>query len=83
MDERGGDRRIAVVGSVDPLGVRRGSMVDPTSDIGDVDPEDAPACAVCGAAVTGDDHRVRSWVEDSNVEHRHFCDDDCLEEWDG
>lgn len=53
-------------------------MVDPTSDIGDVDPEDAPVCAHCGAAVVGDSHRVRTRIVDDTAEHTHFCDDECL-----
>jgi hypothetical protein len=58
-------------------------MVDPTSDVGDGDSADAPACAHCGAPVTGDDHRVRPTLDDDTIEHAHFCDDDCLAEWDG
>ncbi|WP_435358803.1 DUF7576 family protein [Haloarchaeobius sp. DFWS5] len=58
-------------------------MVDPTSDVGEVDPDDAPDCAACGDTVIEDDHRVRSWVDDEGlVQHRHFCDDECLENWD-
>jgi hypothetical protein len=56
-------------------------MVDPTSDVGAVDPESAPECASCGARVLGDGHRVVTWIEDGRVEHRHFCDADCLDDW--
>ncbi|WP_121820603.1 DUF7576 family protein [Halostella salina] len=58
-------------------------MVDPTSDLGeDVDEADAPNCEHCGDPVVGTpDHRVHTTVEDDTVEHRHFCDDACLDEW--
>ena len=58
-------------------------MVDPTSDLGeDVSEEDAPECAQCGDPIVADpNHRVRTSVEDGAVEHRHFCGDDCLDEW--
>ena len=58
-------------------------MVDPTSDLGeDVSEEDAPECAQCGDPIVADtDHRVRTTVEDGTVDHRHFCSDDCLDEW--
>lgn len=57
-------------------------MVDPTSDVGEVDPDDAPTCVVCGDAIGLDrDHRVITWVEDAEAQHRHFCSEACLEEW--
>jgi hypothetical protein len=57
-------------------------MEDPTSDVGEVDPDDAPACAACGEAVLGSPaHRVVTWVEDGEARHRHFCDDDCHADW--
>ncbi|WP_435333845.1 DUF7576 family protein [Haloarchaeobius sp. TZWWS8] len=56
-------------------------MVDPTSDVGEVDPDDAPSCDECGEPVTGEEHRVRTRVDDGVVEHHHFCDDSCLEDW--
>lgn len=59
-------------------------MIDPTSDVGEVDPEDAPTCATCGTAlVEATDHRVVTWIEDGVARHRHFCDADCRAEWDG
>ena len=59
-------------------------MVDPTSDLGeDVTEEDAPRCGTCGEPVLyGAGHRVVTWVEDDTVRRVHFCDDDCLSEWD-
>jgi len=59
-------------------------MVDPTSDVGDVDPEEAPQCTTCGDRIVEDpDHRVVTWVEDGSAEQRHFCDEDCRDEWNG
>ncbi|MFB6304701.1 MAG: hypothetical protein ABEH47_06010 [Haloferacaceae archaeon] len=58
-------------------------MVDPTSDVGDVDPEEAPTCETCGERlVEAPNHLVVTWVEDGRAEHRHFCDEACREEWD-
>jgi hypothetical protein len=57
-------------------------MVDPTSDVGEVDPDDAPACAVCGDPAVGPDHRVLTWVADGRVHHRHFCHPAHRDEWD-
>ena len=58
-------------------------MVDPTSDLGeDVDEESAPRCASCEEPVLGPNHRVVTWVETGAAETRHFCDGDCLAEWD-
>ncbi|SNZ17874.1 hypothetical protein SAMN06269185_3152 [Natronoarchaeum philippinense] len=59
-------------------------MVDPTSDLGeDVDEDDAPECAVCGDPIVENrDHVVRSWIEDDEVQHRHFCSDECEAEFD-
>jgi hypothetical protein len=61
-----------------------GSMVDPTSDLAeDVDEEEAPNCDVCGDPIAEDpSHVVRSWVEDDEVQHRHFCDEACEAEFD-
>ncbi|MEF8783374.1 MAG: hypothetical protein V5A39_06795 [Haloarculaceae archaeon] len=60
-------------------------MVDPTSDLEeDVSEEDAPTCAACGAAIVDSPrHRVLTWVEDGQVQSRHFCDDGCRMDWDG
>lgn len=59
-------------------------MEDPTSDVGEVDPEDAPECVACGARIVNSaTHRVVTWVEGGDVEHRHFCDDDCRTDWSG
>lgn len=58
-------------------------MVDPTSDVGEVDPEDAPVCAACGETIVDSStHRAVTWIEDDDVEHRHFCDDSCRADWD-
>lgn len=58
--------------------------MDPTSDIGIVDEDDAPSCNVCGdPIVNSPTHRVRTWIDDDNqIQYRHFCDDDCLTAWD-
>jgi hypothetical protein len=60
-------------------------MVDPTSDLNeDIDEEDAPSCAVCGANLAvASDHRVITWIEDETVQTAHFCDDACRKQWDG
>jgi hypothetical protein len=54
-------------------------MVEPTSDLGeDVDEDDAPECAACETKIVqSPTHRVVTWVEDGDVQHRHFCSDDC------
>ncbi|WP_459821501.1 DUF7576 family protein [Halorubrum luteum] len=58
-------------------------MVDPTSDLGeDVDEQSAPRCAACGEPVLGHERRTVTWVDGDHVEHRHFCDDECRNEWD-
>ncbi|MFB6174157.1 MAG: hypothetical protein ABEI39_05885 [Halobacteriales archaeon] len=55
---------------------------DPISDVGEVDPEDAPACEACGDPIVEEpSHRVVTWIEDGEVQHRHFCGEDCLAEW--
>lgn len=61
----------------------RGTMVDPTSDLGDdVDEADAPTCRTCDAPVVDEsNHRVVTWVEDENVQTAHFCDDSCKDDW--
>jgi uncharacterized protein with PIN domain len=61
------------------------TMVDPTSDLNeDVSEEEAPTCAVCGAALVQDpDHRVVTRVDDGQVETTHFCSDAHREEWAG
>lgn len=58
-------------------------MVDPTSDLEeDVSEEDAPACDVCGDSIVEEPtHRVVSWIDDGQIRHAHFCDDDCRDEW--
>nr|WP_224337167.1 hypothetical protein [Haloprofundus halobius] len=59
-------------------------MVEPTSPLGDdVDEETAPECANCGETILqSSTHRVVAWVEESEVQHRHFCGDDCREAYD-
>lgn len=54
-------------------------MVDPTSDVGeDVTEETAPECAACGDPIVQEPtHRVVTWVEDGQIHHRHFCDEEC------
>lgn len=58
-------------------------MVDPTSDVGEVDPDDAPECVVCGDPIVNDpSHRVVTWIDDDGfAQHKHFCDQECLDEW--
>lgn len=58
-------------------------VVDPTSDLGeDVDEEDAPECAACGAPVYDTpDHRVITWIDDDRVQTAHFCDEACRDDW--
>jgi hypothetical protein len=59
-------------------------MEDPTSDVGQVDPEDAPTCATCGERIVeSPDHRVVTWVEDGEARARHFCGEDCRADWTG
>ena len=59
-------------------------MVDPTSDLEeDVSEEDAPRCDTCGDPIVEEPtHRVVTWMEEGQIRHAHFCDDDCREEWD-
>jgi len=59
-------------------------MVDPTSDLGeDVSEEDAPTCDTCGDPIVEEPtHRVVTWLEEGQIRHAHFCDDDCRDEWD-
>jgi len=59
-------------------------MVDPTSDHEEnVDPEDAPECAVCGDPIANEPtHRVVTWLENGTVHAAHFCGDDCRDDWD-
>lgn len=54
-------------------------MVDPTSDVGEGDEDDAPVCAACGEPAFGTGRRVTTRVEDGRVVHRHFCSDECLD----
>jgi uncharacterized membrane protein YvbJ len=56
-------------------------MIDPTSDVGEVDADDAPECVQCGTPITGHSHRVRTRIVDGDAEHTHFCSDGCLREW--
>lgn len=60
-------------------------MVDPTSDLGeDVSEAEAPRCATCGDPIMADpSHRVVTWIEDGEVQHAHFCCEDCRAQWDG
>jgi hypothetical protein len=59
-------------------------MVDPTSDLGtDVTEADAPRCGNCGdPVVEKSTHRAVTWIEDGEVQTRHFCDEACLDGWD-
>lgn len=58
-------------------------MVDPTSDHHeDIDEDEAPECATCGAAIANEvTHRVITWIENDSVETAHFCNEDCRIEW--
>lgn len=57
-------------------------MVDPTSDVGEVDESDAPSCTVCGSKIVNSpDHVVVAWIDEGRVQHRDFCDDECRAEW--
>ena len=57
-------------------------MVDPISDVGSIDEDEAPSCEVCGETIVEDpDHRVVTWVENGIVQHRHFCSDACRDSW--
>ncbi len=60
-------------------------MVDPTSDHNEnLSEEDAPTCASCGAPILNNpNHRVLTWIEETDVRSAHFCDDDCRMTWDG
>jgi hypothetical protein len=59
-------------------------MVDPTSDLEeDVSEEDAPRCDTCGDPIVEEPtHRVVTWMEEGQIRHAHFCDEDCRDEWD-
>jgi hypothetical protein len=59
-------------------------MVDPTSDLEeDVDESNAPECTTCGAKIIRDpNHRVVTWIEANRVQSRHFCSDECRDDWD-
>lgn len=57
-------------------------MVDPISDVGAVDEDEAPVCGICGETILpSPDHRVVTWVDEETVHHRHFCSPDCRDEW--
>ncbi|ADQ67447.1 hypothetical protein GL213_09350 [Halogeometricum borinquense] len=58
-------------------------MVDPTSNLGeDIDESDAPSCSNCDEPIIQSaTHRVVTWVEDEQVKYRHFCSDDCRDEY--
>jgi hypothetical protein len=57
-------------------------MVDPTSDLEeDVDEESAPRCVTCGEPALGVGRRTVTWVDDDAVQHRHFCTQDCRDDW--
>ncbi|MFC5279441.1 hypothetical protein ACFPM1_11840 [Halorubrum rubrum] len=56
-------------------------MVDPTSDLGEEDEESAPRCASCGEPALGVERRTVTWVEDGEIERRHFCGEACREGW--
>ena len=59
-------------------------MVDPTSDVGNVPPAEAPTCDTCGATIReGADHRVVTRIANGQVETAHFCDEGCRGAWDG
>jgi hypothetical protein len=59
-------------------------MVDPTSDLEeDISEEDAPTCDTCGEPIVEEPtHRVVTWMEDGQIRHAHFCDQECRDEWD-
>ncbi|SFL16316.1 hypothetical protein SAMN04487950_2817 [Halogranum rubrum] len=58
-------------------------MVDPTSDLGeDVDESTAPECTICGEKIVqSPTHRIVTTIEDGLVAYRHFCSDECRDEW--
>ncbi|ELY70959.1 hypothetical protein C489_01336 [Natrinema versiforme JCM 10478] len=44
--------------------------------------DDSPDCRQCGNPVEpSSEQRVVTTVEDGATVYRHFCTDDCLEEW--
>lgn len=60
------------------------TMVDPTSDVGDVPASEAPTCETCGATILDQaDHRVVTGIADGQVQTAHFCDEGCRHEWNG
>jgi hypothetical protein len=58
-------------------------MVDPTSNVGDEDPDDVPTCATCGDPAVGRGRRVTTRVEAGRVVHTHFCSDACVDAYEG
>lgn len=57
-------------------------MDDVTSDVGEVDPDDAPECATCGTRIVESaDHRVVAWIADGEARRRHFCEPACRADW--
>ncbi|WP_175416438.1 hypothetical protein [Natrinema versiforme] len=50
-------------------------MTDSTDD-------DSPDCRQCGNPIgPSSEQRVVTTVEDGTTVYRHFCTDDCLEQW--
>ncbi|WP_436347300.1 DUF7576 family protein [Natronorubrum sp. FCH18a] len=44
--------------------------------------EDSPECRACGDPVaSSSEQRVVTTLEDGETVYRHFCSDDCLENW--
>ncbi|WP_222919880.1 hypothetical protein [Natrinema sp. SYSU A 869] len=44
--------------------------------------EDSPECRQCDSPVgPSSEQRVVTTVEDGTAVHRHFCSDDCREQW--
>ncbi|WP_169924373.1 DUF7576 family protein [Natrinema ejinorense] len=44
--------------------------------------EDSPACRQCGNPVgPSSEQRVITTVEDGTTVYRHFCTDECREQW--
>ncbi|MBZ6494039.1 DUF7576 family protein [Natrinema longum] len=44
--------------------------------------EDSPACRQCGTPVgPSSEQRVITTVEDGTTVYRHFCTDECREQW--
>lgn len=47
-----------------------------------LDEDETPSCATCGDPIVATaNRRVVTWIEGAEIRHRHFCDADCLEDW--